>query len=372
MAVAACHPAPGYRQLAPRIAQATAGAILGGTLDLAAFGRDYQILATIGDVAQAATVSLIDSATNTTVATTVTNAAGQFAMDIRGFVFTPGKTYILEAVKGLNSNKAGADAVRLRTFIRWSGSTWSSITGEGISISPKTTALAIIASHRGLVPGNFINSLSTGAFNPAGTGSSQEELDTVEALVRQLLDANLDPLYMITWNGSTYQLRESTNNQPQPDPEPVKILLVTPDPVATGAQLTIGGVGVGQDGFVTQVNFGAIPAQVVGFTATSLTVIVPTGARSGPLTITNSLGTAQTTVIIVPEVGGGIDYDYEPTPEPTPTPQPTIVPKPINGGLDPDYEFVPEPERTVAPGAIGGGIDPDETSATGSVDGGIE
>lgn len=370
LAGTACQPLAPPRDLAVLSGQGT----LGGTLTFGDRPGAYGLLATIDEVAKAATVSLIDAATNTTIATTVTTPAGQFALDIKGFTFTTGRVYILEAVKGLNSNKAGADAVRLRTFIKFNGpsTNWTSITGEGVSISPRTTALAIIASHRGLVPANFIGSLATGTFNPAGTGTTQEELDTVEALVRQVLEANLDPLYMITWNGSAFALREATNNEPQPDPEPVKILMVTPDPAATGAQMTIGGVGVGQDGFITQVTLGAIPAQVVGFTATTVTVIVPTGARSGPLTVTNSLGTATTTVTIVPEVLGTIDYSAEPAPEPTPTPEPTVVPNRIDGGIDPDYEFVPEAEKTVKPGAIGGGIDGDTAGATGSVDGGIE
>lgn len=104
--------------------QAQAAHVLQGRLK-----PTWHVQATLPEIAEAATVSLIDGLTGYTAATTVSNADGSFAMRFQeGFAPVEGRPYYLEAIKGIKGrgpsvqpndlfNQAGADAVRLRTII---------------------------------------------------------------------------------------------------------------------------------------------------------------------------------------------------------------------------------------------------------------
>ncbi|MBM3267824.1 MAG: hypothetical protein FJZ01_09270 [Candidatus Sericytochromatia bacterium] len=114
-----------------------------------AFPGERQAQATTTEIGTAATVSLIDPTTNVTVATTLSTPARTFVLKISG-LSPESRAYYLEAIKGLRSNAAGNDAVRMRTLVKYIGPAlgWQSISVVDASISPQSTALAAIMSLR--------------------------------------------------------------------------------------------------------------------------------------------------------------------------------------------------------------------------------
>lgn len=108
----------------------------------------------MNEVAVAATVSLMDAATGETLSSTVTTPDGKFALSrfSRDFVPKGGVPYLLEAVKGLGNNRPGKDAIRVRTLASFMNGDWTSLSGPGITISRSTTAVASLATLKGLSP----------------------------------------------------------------------------------------------------------------------------------------------------------------------------------------------------------------------------
>lgn len=261
----------------------------------------YQSQATLTDVAPAATVSILDSLSNKTIATALTDASGAFILSLAQIVPDPSKVYILEAVKGLGSNKAGKSSVRIRTMIRFVAGTasWESITVGSVFITPYTTALAIIASHRNLDSAPFVGSLLLGSppiFTPGTTGVTLAELSTVVGLVNSALVADVDPVYSIIYTAGAYRLRTGGGF-----PE---ILYVNPNPMSTGGQVTLVGPNFDVYGFANSVSFDSLPATILSVGSASLTVQVPARARSGTLTLVSPGGTATASVTVVGELDG--------------------------------------------------------------------
>jgi YD repeat-containing protein len=76
-------------------------------------------------------------------------------------------------------------------------------------------------------------------------------------------------------------------------PDPVAILAVSPNQGAPGSTVRLYAKGLGATPADNQVAFNGVPASVVTVTNTStLTVVVPTGATTGPISLTTPLGSA--------------------------------------------------------------------------------
>ncbi len=113
-----------------------------GSVDFGVSG--FKAQTNMGDIANAATVSLIDTAKNETVSTTKTTAEGEFVLSFGGWVPEAGAVYILEGVKGLDFNRPSSPAARVRTLVRSSGGGWETITAGRMTINISSTALAIM------------------------------------------------------------------------------------------------------------------------------------------------------------------------------------------------------------------------------------
>lgn len=90
----------------------------------------------------------------------------------------------------------------------------------------------------------------------------------------------------------------------------IGIFLVAPNSARVGTNVTIQGFGFDPTPANNQVKFNGTPATVVSATATSIVATVPTGATSGPITVTNANGTAtspQAFTVLVPPIISGID-----------------------------------------------------------------
>jgi hypothetical protein len=288
----------------------------------------YRTQVEIKDVAIAATVSLIDSSTNTTIATALTDSNGAFVFDLSRFIPAVGTTYALEAVKGLSNNSAGFPAVRVRTFIRFEGG-WRSTTGSSITISRATTAVAIIASLRGLNTANFLGSVQVGppvVFNPPGTGTSQNDFDRVLKLVDDALKANRDPVDSIIWNGSDYEVKAGVGGL-----NPV-LVDVIPSAMGIGGTVTLVGSNFAQFGTGNTVKLGSLDAQIVAVGSNSVSVIVPVGGQSGLFVLGNPLGTSSIAFTVISDVGGAVSPPGNYAGVPGGDPDATGTPAPDIGG----------------------------------------
>lgn len=174
------------------------------------------VSALITDIANGATVSLIDGTTGTTVSTTVSTAQGAFSLYLAdGFTPVAGRPYHLEAIKGLaaggTANRAGASVARLRTILFYQGGNWVSLgsaaPGAAITIGWASTAVALIASLRGLsqidqasLAGKIHANGQT--FDPTGTTVSLAEFTTVYGLVEQALANDQDPFEVVSYDAT--------------------------------------------------------------------------------------------------------------------------------------------------------------------------
>ncbi|MEB3187818.1 MAG: IPT/TIG domain-containing protein [bacterium] len=268
------------------------GTVLSGRVDLAALG--YRTQATIGQIATAATVSVIDIDAGNTVATALTDANGFFQFSGGGLRVTAGKHYFLEAIKGLGNHVAGSDACRVRTIIRAvTASSFASITGSqpgsAVAINESTTALSIIDTLRSDVAATSLIgtvSLVSGGqdtFTPGSSGVTVSEFSTVRGLVAQALASDVDP-FLITRVGGAYG--------PAYAPVPV-VTSLTPNPTAFGRDITVQGANFAPSLAGFQVLFGALACTVVSSNVTTLVIRLPAAAAPGSTPVTQALTVKQ-------------------------------------------------------------------------------
>ena len=270
------------------------------------------VLASMGEVGSGATVSLIDTRSSFTLATTLTTAAGEFVMNFAdSWTPDPDAIYVLEAIKGLKAgtafpNRVGAVAARVRTLVTFRGGTWQSMSAGMLTINPTTTALAICLSLRSLTPpaaGRQIPPASLiGIVQPtSGTSSTPSPysysdqallpgamvlgayLQTLSALavdrdpVTAITLAAGDPLYNTLANASSN----------------LTVAAVQPDTMTIGGTVVVVGSGFSTSPADETVSFstsggGLTLAQIATVSAdgTRITVTVPPGAVTGPVSVT--------------------------------------------------------------------------------------
>lgn len=245
-------------------------------------GRQTQ--ATIGDIAMAATVSLINTARNRTEATTVTDASGSFRLSFPvSFRPSASDSFYLEAVKGLNSNQPGSNAARVRTIARFSGG-WTSITNavpnSGIILSPSTTALSIGAALKGssVTPTDLIGQLNGTVYSPV-TNLSATDFTSLLGLVNQILTDNQDPVAGIAY------LSPSTWNRLAPASMALSLTALSAASGSVGTSVVLTGTGFESTIASNSVQFNGAEATVTAASATSLTTSVPAGATTGRVTV---------------------------------------------------------------------------------------
>lgn len=278
------------------------------------FFPGYKVQANISDVATAATVSLIDPVHNETKATSLTDARGRFTMSFKGASLA-NQVYYLEAVKGLNSNRIGHDAVRVRTLVQRQGSTWTSLTsqlaGTPIVLNTATTALSLIVSLRRdtspATPSLLIGMLTVGpegdVFYDQGTGIAASEYTQVRNLAGTALAADVDPFYAMQYAEGTYTLKAGATGAYAPT-----ITYLEPPMVAMGGKVVIHGAGFSPTIGGNVVTFNpAVGAVVTTASETAIEVTVPSGATNGELRVAVGSETATATFTVIPPVTGGLD-----------------------------------------------------------------
>lgn len=274
-----------------------------------------RLQATSAEIAVAATVSLIDTTINSTVATTITDASGRFILSLPAFNPIEGRVYILEAVKGLYNNRVGADAARLRTFIRLETGVWSSMTAASVLLNRSTTALAIVTGLKRLSAtpvseASLIGSLTIGV--PGGsavppdtfsgtTNLSLAEYAMVWGLVDKALAQDVDPIGAISLGSSGAQAESggsSTSFTLSTSLGPV-ITSLDPGSGAAGAVVILTGARFFADVASNSVRFSGIVAPVLETTGTMLRTRVPAGATTGNVNVETSLGISNGVAFVV-------------------------------------------------------------------------
>jgi N-acetylneuraminic acid mutarotase len=253
---------------------------------------DRAVQTTMGDVAKAATVSLINTGANRTEATTLTDDAGKFQLTFaRGFKPDSTATYYIEAVKGLDSNRPGNDAVRVRTIAKYKSGGWVTLTNAspgGITIGRSTTALAIGAALKAGTPSSvdletLIGAVAVGSpdvYRPV-TNLTQADYESLYTLVDELLAADADPVAGIAYDvsGNTWQRLTQGGSS-------FSYTTISPSNGNAGDSVTLSGSGFSATLAENKVRFfDGVEAAVTSANPTSLVVTVPSGAASGQTTL---------------------------------------------------------------------------------------
>ncbi|MBO9541147.1 IPT/TIG domain-containing protein [bacterium] len=244
--------------------------------------------ATMDEVAAAATVSLINTGTNQTEASTVTRPNGRFDLSLpRGFRPESTATYYLEASKGLGGNKPGNDVARIRTIARYAEG-WISLSNtvpnEGIVISPTSTAIAVGAALRAgtakpVAFADLLGTLSEATYTPV-TNLSGADVTAILAIVNACLAANRDPIDAVGLDTATDTWKKVNQGD---------IVLAATSLAPTsgniGSTVTVTGKGFSQTPSNNVVRFNGEPSAASARTETTLTVTVPAGATSGQTSV---------------------------------------------------------------------------------------
>jgi hypothetical protein len=166
---------------------------------IADFGKKFNTKANIAQIGDSATVSLIYpyndlTNPNVTIATGLTDSSGNFSIDPN---FTPelNKIYVLEASKRIGFTSQSI--ITIRTYLKWNGSVWESITSSGININANTTAITIIDYYENSInPNDTINTIVSGSVSAIG-GISTTTINDVSTKVTSLISMDTDPVKFI-------------------------------------------------------------------------------------------------------------------------------------------------------------------------------
>lgn len=276
------------------------------------FGDGRHTQASMSDIAKAATVSLIDTATNETRATTLTDASGRFILSFpNGFLPRPNFVYALEGIKGLGNNIPGKPAARVRTLSRFTGS-WETITAGTVTITPSTTALAIMgalfqgAGKPGAAsdPAQYLNLISQTSgqvgvpdtLAPGQTVVSQATYEEVYGYVSTAVGLNVDPVAAVQYASAADDFTPLNL-----DPNLPSITGVFPPAAVRGAEVTMFGTNLDS----AEVYVAGYKAEVKQASKTSLKFLVPDQAVSGDLQAIALGGDSNTVAFTVfPDPGG--------------------------------------------------------------------
>ncbi|MBO9540201.1 hypothetical protein J7643_06375 [bacterium] len=225
---------------------------LSGTV--APFPSPRHVAATSGEIAQGATVSLIDPISGNTLVTALTRPDGRFVFTFdKSFKPSVGP-YFLEAAKGLSvgasQNRPSVPAARMRTLISNSNGLWASLTGPNANITLGTTALCALSNLKGL--DQTKNLALLGRIDPGLPSASPGGLTSNETFTPPLAWISLPATESISvleflqaWNlvGRALAL----------DADPMAALMLR-DPIATASPTimdpaVLSGVAMAQDGW---------------------------------------------------------------------------------------------------------------------------
>lgn len=154
------------------------------------------------------TVALIDD-TNRTQVSGITDNTGRFVLDYdSSFIPSSGIIYSIEAQKRLSGS--GSFVITERSYVRWNGSSWESMTTPEIVINSKTTAMILIGksvTNKENLMGKL--DISKGSGTSLLIDISQNTLENVDSLVQSVIGQGRDPFEMIKSRGMAFFIDKS-------------------------------------------------------------------------------------------------------------------------------------------------------------------
>lgn len=250
----------------------------------------YRAQATLAEIGDGATVSLIDPNTGTTLVTTISAPDGTFLLNF-GSAFSPvdGQAYCLEAVKGVRGgnvqfNQAGADAVRLRTLVFFQSSPrgWKSLSNAApgsVALNDRTTALSIalalkIQAGEALSLGDYIGALAVTPYVSVGA-VSDADFNALQGLVADAIAQDRDPIQYTAYDTVNRRFANSWVG--------FSITDVTPRSGNINDTITITGSGFTSGEATVSVN--GVAAAILTVSDDRITAQVSPGSRTGPVAV---------------------------------------------------------------------------------------
>lgn len=178
--------------------------IINGRVDYSSFKIKNNTAISIG-----ATVSVIypsnysdTNLRNTTMCTGLTDLNGNFSIALpNGFTPQVNDTYILESSRRING--PGTANISLRTYLRWNGTKWESITKNKILISKPTTAIASISDLNSSII-TISDSINTIEYNQENIPAITYKSNLTETIYNRVLESviniinvSFDPIEII-------------------------------------------------------------------------------------------------------------------------------------------------------------------------------
>ncbi len=170
--------------------------------------KGLKIKAIPSDISSISTISVIipsDSATtpNKTIATGITDISGNFQIDMSAITLVNNSIYVLEA-----SKRTGKDVETIRTFIKWNGTVWESMTTGDALINETTTSVSIIASYLNVPSSDLISKIDPANISDIYDSTNTTVLITkaditkVAGLINSVLLGEKDPIALIKYDVS--------------------------------------------------------------------------------------------------------------------------------------------------------------------------
>lgn len=163
----------------------------------------FKTKATPVDIASVSTISVINTAQNKTVATGLTDSLGNFQIDMSKITLAVNDIYVLEALK-----RTSQDVETIRTYIKWNGTTWDSITVGDVLINENTTSVALISTFLNVSPNDVIGKVDNAnladIYDSTNTNIlvSLADINSVSKLVNSVLLGERDPVALIKYDAS--------------------------------------------------------------------------------------------------------------------------------------------------------------------------
>ena len=192
-----------------------------GKVDFPQNTEALKIKSTLKEVASDSTISLIyphdhKTSANKTIATGLTDSNGNFTLNLeQSFNLNINDIFILESTKRIGG--VGNSIISLRTYIKWLGNGWTSITKNKIYINSKTTALSAMSS---LISPSISSSdimetinvsdgivISSDIKNANGIIIHSESINDVSKIVDEALLISYDPLQNLVYKNGLFSVK---------------------------------------------------------------------------------------------------------------------------------------------------------------------
>ncbi|MNX03735.1 hypothetical protein D3C86_333130 [compost metagenome] len=191
--------------------------------------RDSSVQAGFEELAQGASIALIDALTGLTLATSVTTPEGRFVLTFtESFTPVTGRAYYLDLMKGIRMkagdpafpfNQAGADLLRMRNILIYDGG-WCSLMNADpsheVNLGNRSTALSVALAFKRMASqlspaSEALLPYMGAAKDPFETVGLVEKVyfDALYEIVRDAIDKDRDPLQYVYYNEGTGEFLNS-------------------------------------------------------------------------------------------------------------------------------------------------------------------